>query len=95
MATRQRKSKANPAKVVWRISATAPLGEYVHTDDPTHTAPRSEPGLESVIGDLPTEIPERGWHHSSHELVRGMDLSEEPLDTLPDDLFDHFFKKQT
>ena len=96
MVTRQRKGKIKPGKVVWRISASAPLGEYVHTVEEREVVSDSqaEP-VPEVKADVPTgEVPERGWHHSSHELVRGMDMSEEPLDTLPDDLFDQFFKKE-
>jgi hypothetical protein len=96
MAARQRKTKTKdkdkPAKVVWRISASAPLGEYVRTEpEPANETPL--PATTAVIGE-PREIPERGWHHSTHELAHGMDMSEESLDTLPDDLFDQFFKKE-
>ena len=96
MVTRQRKNndkgKAKSAKLIWRISATAPLGEYVRSapeevvPDPVEAKPKTEAG--------PPEITERGWHHSSRELVQGMDMSEEPLDTLPNALFDQLFKKE-
>lgn len=93
MVTRQRKSKdkdkSKTAKVVWRISAAAPLGEYVRAEPEAAV----EAPVEAKADDGPRELPERGWHHSTHELAHGMDLHEEPLDTLPDDLFDLFFKK--
>ena len=93
MVTRQRKSKdkdkTKAAKVVWRISASAPLGEYVHAEP---TAANDAP-VEVKADEAPKELPERGWHHSTHELAHGLDMSEEPIDTLPDDLFDQFFKK--
>jgi hypothetical protein len=95
MVTRQRKGKdKDKTKVVWRISAAAPLGEYVHSQPdalPVQTA--VEVKVQAKADDTPKELPERGWHHSTHELVHGMDMHEEPLDTLPDDLFDQFFKK--
>jgi hypothetical protein len=103
MVTRQRKSKDKDKnkspKVVWRISAAAPLGEYVHSqpDAPADAAlaaaakAKAKASAASADG-APTDLPERGWHHSTHELVHGLDMSEEPIDTLPDELFDQFFK---
>jgi hypothetical protein len=98
MVIRLRKNKGKTARVVWRISDAAPLGEYVHIDADTadtavaaavaHVDPKPAHGVED-----PHELPERGWHHSSHELVHGMDMLEQPLDTLPDELFDQFLKK--
>lgn len=40
----------------------------------------------------PVEIPERGWLASSIELKRGVRVSEMPMDTLPAELIDEFFK---
>ena len=101
MVTRQRKNKDKDKdkapKVVWRISAAAPLGEYVHSqpDAPAEAealAAAKAKAAAAAAHDEPKELPERGWHHSTHELVHGLDMSEEPIDTLPDDLFDQFFK---
>lgn len=95
MVTRQRKSKDKDkkvAKVVWRISAAAPLGEYVHSQ-PDMAGVQAP--VETTVSATPKELAERGWHHSTHELVQGLDMTEEPLDTLPDDLFDQFFKKDS
>ncbi len=94
MVIRQRKNKGKTAKVVWRISDAAPLGEYVRTDADAEAAAHADPKPEHRIDEPPAEVPERGWHHSSHELVHGMDMTEQPLDTLPDDLFDQFLKKE-
>jgi hypothetical protein len=97
MVTKQRKNKdkAPSAKVVWRISAAAPLGEYVRSEP--------EPAAEATVAPVAAAKPkheagtgetgERGWHRSSLELVDGVEMHEEPLDTLPDDLFDLFVKK--
>jgi hypothetical protein len=101
MVTRQRKNKdkdKNKApKVVWRISAAAPLGEYVHSqpDAPADAAAAAAAKAKLLAASAdgePKELPERGWHHSTHELVQGLDMSEESIDTLPDDLFDQYFK---
>ena len=98
MVTRQLKSKDKDknkgVKVVWRISAAAPLGEYVHSQ-PDTAGVQAPVAASAVVADVPKELPERGWHYSTHELAHGMDMSEEPLDTLPDDLFDQFFKKDS
>jgi len=100
MVTRQRKNKDKgkdkSTKVVWRISAAAPLGEYVHSQPnalPAPTPTAAEVKVQAKGDGTPKELTERGWHHSTHELTHGMDMSEEPLDALPDDLFDQFFKK--
>jgi hypothetical protein len=96
MVARQRKNKDKDksTKVVWRISASAPLGEYVHSQPEAPVAPTAaEVKVQAKADNVPKELSERGWHHSTHELVHGLDMSEEPIDTLPDDLFDQFFKK--
>jgi hypothetical protein len=92
MVARQRKTKNTDksTKVVWRISAATPLGEYVRGE--SEAAP--EAPVETNADEGPKELVERGWHHSTHELAHGMEMREEPLDTLPDDLFDLFFKKE-
>lgn len=49
--------------------------------------PATEPWPPTEIGDEPPV-----WHESSHELRRGMDMHEEPLDTLPGELRELFPK---
>ena len=88
MAIRQRKGKGKPAKVVWRISATAPLGEYVRAPDDQVAELKPEP----TVLETPPIVTERGWHDSTHELAHGLDMREEPLDTLPDELWIEFFR---
>jgi hypothetical protein len=93
------KSKPAKGKVVWRISAAAPLGAYEQlpagalpmVGEPATTARAS--GLEPDGAESPREIPERGFHHSSHELASGVEMIEEPPDSIPGELFDAFFKK--
>lgn len=91
MVSKLRKGKDKPAKVVWRISAAAPLGEFV--DSEAERRKPAEPKVEPAPVDGSEPPSERSWHSSSHELTHGIEVTEEPLDTLPDDLFDHFVKK--
>jgi hypothetical protein len=81
------KAKKQPEvkKVIWRMSNHAPLGEYVHPGDaaaPSET-PESAPPLD----------PKSSWKLSSLELSDGLQVSEQPIDTLPDELWDEFFKR--
>lgn len=72
---------SSPAKrVVWRITESAPLGEFVD--------PQAVPAT-PVRKDLP-EAFSGGWVVSSFELLHGTDISEAP-DTVPDELFDELF----
>ena len=72
-----------PAKLVWRISASAPMGEWVYKLAPTIAKPSME---------LP-EVSYDSWVTSSYDLLSGTDVSEES-DTLPGDLFDDLFAPQ-
>ena len=79
---RQKIEKGLP-KLVWRITtADAPLGEFV---DPK----------QSVLKQRKAEGEERenGWLASSLELAGGVRVSETPMDTLPGELIDAFFKR--
>ncbi len=52
-----------------------------HIDDP------------EVIEEDPTKpVTARGWYASSLELKHGLEVTDVPLDTLPDDLIDGFTK---
>ncbi len=77
------KNKPVPVKkVIWRMSGNAPLGEYVTADEAagaSGTAAEEAPGSSS-------------WKLSSMELQDGILISEQPLDTLPGELLDEFFK---
>jgi hypothetical protein len=68
------------AKKVWRISDSAPKGEWVN--DVAPVAPKQGK-------DLP-EVSQGPWVRSSYDLLDGTDVTEGP-DTLPDDLFDELF----
>jgi hypothetical protein len=69
-----------PAKKVWRISESAPMGEWVNEAAPAALKPSK---------DLP-EVSSGPWVRSSYDLLDGADVTEGP-DTLPDDLFDELF----
>ena len=77
----QPKKTPGPAKKVWRISESAPMGEWV-----TEAAP----GVPKPSKDAP-DVPHGPWVRSSHDLLDGADVTEGP-DTLPDDLFDELFR---
>lgn len=67
---------------VWRITEAAPHGEIVDAGAPKRPEPR-------VDDEAPTE---GGWARSSHDLLDGLEVSENP-DTLPGELFDELFKR--
>ena len=74
-------NKQQPAKLVWRITAQAPHGEYV---DPAQAAAASAAPKATV------DPRENGWLASSLELLGGVRVSEAPMDTLPGELIDEF-----
>jgi len=67
-------------RLVWRVTANAPLGEYV---DPDNVPPVPVEHFEPQ---------EPGWLLSSFELSDGLDVTDEP-DTIPAELFDTLFKR--
>ena len=79
----RRKDEKEPPRLVWRITADAPLGEYV---DPKIAARQKRT---NTAGD---EARERSWLGSSLELLGGVRVSETPMETLPGELIDEFFK---
>jgi len=67
-------------RLVWRITATAPMGEWVDPKVPVRKtsardAAEGEPG---------------NWSGSSFDLLKGVDVNDDP-DTQPDTLWDDFF----
>lgn len=67
-------------KLIWRITAAAPLGQFV---DPDAEPPRASASDESA--------PEcGGWVVSSFDLKHGVDILEDS-DTVPGDLYDELF----
>ena len=69
-----------PAKMVWRMSASAPMGEWVEMAAPVIPKPSN---------DLP-EVSDGSRVTSSYDLLDGTEVIEDP-DTLPGDLFDELF----
>ncbi len=81
------KSKAPPTRV-WRISPSAPKGEWV--DLVPQARPQANPQANAQAGkDLP-EVSYGTWVTSSYDLLDGADVSDDP-DTLPGELFDELF----
>jgi hypothetical protein len=80
-------NKQQPAKLVWRITANAPHGEYV---DPKQAAAAASTPVEKATVD-PRE---NGWLASSLELLGGVRVSEAPMDTLPGELIDEFMNSR-
>ena len=69
-------------RLVWRISAASPLGEWVDPSIvPAVPAGKAEPA----------EVTTGGFLSSSFDLLRGTDVQELPGDTVPADLFDEYF----
>jgi hypothetical protein len=77
-------NKQQPAKLVWRVTANAPKGEYVD--------PRQAVGIPPVSKDTPVDPRDNGWLASSLELLGGVRISEAPMDTLPGELIDEFYR---
>ena len=75
-----RPKPTEPAKKVWRISESAPMGEWVVKAAPVVAKPSTE---------LP-EVSYGSWVTSSYDLLDGSEVIEDP-DTLPGDLFDELF----
>lgn len=78
----QRKSANAVRRRVWRVSETAPLGEFVYPDD-LPVRPAADGG----------EPVDPGWRMSSFELTNGLEVSEAPADTVPGDVFDELFRR--
>ncbi|HKX41136.1 MAG TPA: hypothetical protein VJO99_08265 [Burkholderiaceae bacterium] len=76
--------KPDVPRWVWRISQSAPLGEWVDLN-----APAPPPRPRARAADLP-EVAIGGWVVSSFDLLRGIEVDASG-DTVPDELFDEFF----
>ncbi|MEY3251352.1 MAG: hypothetical protein RL227_325 [Pseudomonadota bacterium] len=72
---RNKKEQQAP-RVIWRISQDHPEGVYLTTG-----------GRPAERADSPMPD-ERGYRGSSHELQQGVDVTEAPLDALPQEWVD-------
>lgn len=70
----RRTPEPKEVKLVWRMSADSPTGEYVNLN-----APRREPRAK----DQP-EIFSGGWVESSFDLLSGTDVVENPQSVAPE-----------
>ncbi len=83
MARQRFTSRSTPGtKLVWRISERAPLGEWVDPRLPTEPAKNK-----STAEDDESNV----WRRSSFDLLSGLEVNDDPA-TVPDDLFDEFFR---
>ena len=89
----RKNTPAVPAKrIVWRMTAAAPQGEYVDSTLST-VPPPDAPDLPAAVQEEPAERAERSWLLSSFELAHGLDVIEDE-DTIPAELFDEHFKPE-
>ena len=63
-------------RLVWRMDALNPAGAYIDTAAQA-SAPAKAAGA-----------PKQGWQESSLALNDGLQVSETPMDSLPDELID-------
>lgn len=77
-------NRQHPSKLVWRVTANAPKGEYV---DPRQVVINPPVAKESRV-----DPRDNGWLASSLELLGGVRISEAPMDTLPGELIDEFYR---
>lgn len=76
----------HPHVLVWRISESAPQGEWV---EKATAAPVPAPAQRLKKRDLP-EVSDGSWVTSSFDLLSGSDTLE-VSDTIPGELFDELF----
>ncbi len=74
---------AKSKRLIWRISDRAPLGEWVDPNIPVEPPKKNLP-----------EVSHGSWTRSSFDLLNGIDVNDDPT-TVPDDLFDEFFRPVT
>lgn len=79
-AMNRRNLPPSKKRLVWRITESAPQGEWVDPDAIPIAGKR----------DLP-EVSSGGWIMSSFDLLSGTEVSENP-ETVPDALFDELFR---
>ena len=81
------KKKPPGKRIVWRMSDNSPAGEYV-------SAARADAPTVPDVGALAAAPDARSsWKLSSIELLDGLQVTEQPLDSLPGELLDELFKR--
>lgn len=76
----KRKAVKKAKRLVWRMSAANPAGEFVCASD------------REAKSAGPAEVHERGFHASSMELTNGSEAIETEMNTLPGELVDAFLR---
>jgi hypothetical protein len=83
--------RSAPRKV-WRITANAPQGEFVEVGASAAAGDAAEaPRSQRVIID---PAPAVSWRASSHDLLNGVEVSDE-TDSISGELFDELFTKRS
>lgn len=83
------RKKAAPARRVWRVTAAAPMGEFVDID---LTTPASAAGAPDVQARVLDPAPVVDWRSSSYDLLNGLEVNDDE-ESIPGDLFDELFKR--
>ena len=73
---------------IWRMSASAPLGEIVEVEAPKSGARPNEPQL-----DIDEWWPEADWQSSSFDLLNGCEVKDY-TGRLPDRVFNALFRDE-
>ena len=85
-----RRKKVSTPRKVWRMTADAPLGEFVDVDP--HVERRAAPPAEPAAPVILDPAPPASFHDSTTELMQGLDVSDES-DSIPGELFDKLFHR--
>jgi hypothetical protein len=80
---KQRKSDQKARRIVWRMTESNPMGEWLN---PYAATAQPDPK------ELP-EVTSGDWMGSSFDLLRGADVSDDP-DTVPAALLDELFSSR-
>jgi hypothetical protein len=87
MPSFDRKNPSKSSRLVWRMTPSSPMGEWV---DPSVPLP-STPKKTIPVPRTPTDpTVDTSFTTSSFDLLRGVEVQDSP-DTVPDDLFDELF----
>jgi len=86
-----RRKEEKRTRRVWRMTAEAPLGEWVEVEADAPQKREATPPPRADI-ELPLEEgpPAPGWHDSTAELMRGVIVTDE-TDSMPGELFQRLF----
>ena len=79
----RRKLEVPTNKIVWRMTASDPVGIDIDLSELTSEAK------------APLEMPDCGWLESSRELQQGLRVREMPMEALPRDMIEALLQIET